>query len=303
MSGPERPNESRRRSRTYRGLMLLEVETSQDDVDLASDWLWALGATAIEVRESNERGAGAQTLVAGFADGDAALAARSVLIERWPTRFEQPPDEAGWRDVWLHHLKPISVGSFLIHPPWIEPPPHDANTPLTPLSVDPGRTFGSGHHPTTRLVIERLAAIVRPGDTVLDVGCGSGVVGIAAAALGAAEVVAIDVEPAILETARANAEANGLVDRFQFVAEPFPTPQLNSPGEGDVVVANIVVGDLQLLLGQLAAATSRDLVISGFLTDQTDQVEQQLSNRALRTTTLSRSHLDGWAALHLHVMD
>jgi len=261
---------------------LLVVRVPAAEVDAASDWLWSIGCTAVEERPPDV--AGRVELTAGFPDAELALAARSLLGERWPTRFEEPPDESLWRDVWLKHLVATEVAGFCLHPPWNEP----FDTARRALAIDPGQAFGSGHHPTTRLAIEALAAVVQPGDSVLDVGCGTGVLAIVAAALGATDVVGIDLEPAIVELARTNAEAND-------VSADFTTTALTHVDRSfDVVVLNVTIGTQRVLRADADARWRRALVLTGLLSDQGDELAESSAG-----TTVATEEADGWRSLSI----
>jgi ribosomal protein L11 methyltransferase len=111
--------------------------------------------------------------------------------------------EPGWEERWREFHRPVWIGPLWVGPPWEEPPP-DA----TAVVVDPGRAFGTGSHPTTRLCLAFLLDLER--GSLVDVGCGSGVLSVAAAKLGFSPVLAVDREPAAVEAARRNAEANGV---------------------------------------------------------------------------------------------
>jgi len=240
-------------------MSLLVVRIEQSDADLASDWLWTLGANAIEERNGE--------LIAGFPDADQALAVRSVIEERWPTRFEVPPDESEWRDVWLQHLQPVTVGSLVIHPPWITPTPGDSQ----PISIDPGRAFGSGHHESTQLAILALHEVLQevPNPSVLDVGCGTGVLAVAASALGARRVLGIDVDLDITELARTNAEANGQ----EPPAVLFTTEDIaDVERRFDIVVANMTIGTVSPLLDDIATTARGPLILSGLLHEHLPRV-------------------------------
>jgi len=221
------------------GLLVVRIEDV--DLDACSDWLWQLGATAIEERPDGDRLA----LFVGFADDGLALAARSILNERWPCRFESTGDESAWRDEWMRWIEPIHVAGFVVHAPWHDPAlwadgPDDA----AELSIDPGRAFGSGHHPTTRLTLAAMRSLVVPGANLLDVGCGTGILSIAAARLGARPVVGIDLDYDIIEVAAANVEANGVAGHVALLTDP-----VEDLGDRfDIVVANIVIGDLTPLM-------------------------------------------------------
>ena len=264
-------------------MSVLVVPITPDQVEFCSDWLWRLGATAIEEREAND----AVELIVGFGDDDLALAARSVLSERWPCRLESTGDETEWRDEWLRWIEPIEVAGFVVHAPWHDPALWAAMPAATPLSIDPGRAFGSGHHPTTRMALEALPALVEPTSRVLDVGSGTGILSIAAALLGATAVLGIDLDHDIVEVARANAEANNVAAQIEFRAGPPAAAE----DRFDVVVANIVVGDLMPLLPSILGWAQGPVVLSGFLESQFDQVVGGLGARVL-----DRRTLDGWAS-------
>jgi ribosomal protein L11 methyltransferase len=156
----------------------------------------------------------------------------------------------GWEDRWRQFHRPVRVGSLWIGPSWHDPPP-DAVV----VVVDPGRAFGTGAHPTTRLCLELLERAGR--GSLLDVGCGSGVLAIAAAKLGFAPVSAVDVDPVSVETTEANARANGVgldILRLDAVRDPLP--------EADVAVVNIALEVVDRI-----AVRSSTLVTSGYFAD------------------------------------
>lgn len=256
---------------------VLVVRVGDDDVDSCSDWLFQLGATAIEERLAGDDPA----LIAGFSDDDAALAARSVLLERWPCRLESTGDEAEWRDAWLRWIEPVEVAGFVVHAPWHDPTPWgpDAET----ISIDPGRAFGSGHHATTQLALEALRRHVRPTDRVLDAGCGTGILAIAAGKLGAASVTGVDLDYDVLSQAAANLEANGVADHVVLSNDPIETFD-TADARFDIVVANIVVGDLRPLIPVLVGLAERLVVISGFLDEQFDRLLDEVEVNVLERT-------------------
>ena len=181
--------------------------------------------------------------------------------------------ESGWEDRWREFHRPVRIGPLWVGPPW-EPPPGDAIA----IVIDPGRAFGTGAHPTTRLCLELLLEL--PRTSVLDVGCGSGVLSIAAARLGFGPVTAVDVEEPAVEATRENAAANGVAVDARVVdalVEPLP--------DAELVVANIALAAVTALGAR--AQTSR-LVTSGYLVGD---------RPALRGYEhRERRELDGWAA-------
>ena len=158
----------------------------------------------------------------------------------------------------------MAIGQRLwIVPSWHEPPV--SNSAI--VRLDPGMAFGTGSHPTTRLVLEFLAREIRGGERVLDYGCGSGILGIAAAKLGAGQIDAVDLDPQALRATAENAHANGVVAGVW-------SPEALPPGEYDVVVANILSNPLVLLAPLICARvrTGGRLALSGILEDQVSEV-------------------------------
>jgi len=159
---------------------------------------------------------------------------------------------------------PIRLADRLwIVPSWHAPPDPAAIV----VRLDPGLAFGTGSHVSTRLVLNHLEKNVRPADRVLDYGCGSGILAIAAAKLGAGEIAAVDIDPQALETTTANARDNRVLLRVA-------APEFLPPGTFDLVVANILAGPLIALAPLLAARTREGgrIVLSGILESQAAEV-------------------------------
>ncbi len=180
--------------------------------------------------------------------------------------------EDGWEERWRTFHRPVAVGRLWIGPPWEEPP-----SGLLAVVIDPGRAFGTGAHPTTQLCLQLLQE-VEPG-SLLDVGCGSGVLAIAAALLGSAPVCAVDVEPAAVEATLANARHNDARVDARLVGVDDVLPPATT------AVANISLASVSAAAPRLQANV---LITSGYL----------LSDRPRLTgwTHEQRSVLDGWAA-------
>ncbi len=153
--------------------------------------------------------------------------------------------ESGWEERWRAFHRPVRVGPLWIGPPW-ERAPADALA----VVIDPGRAFGTGAHATTRLCLELLLGV--PRGSVLDVGCGSGVLAIAAARLGFGPVVAVDVDEAAVGAARANAATNGVaidVHHLDALEDTLPV--------ADVVLANVTLEAVEALAPRVDAAVFR----------------------------------------------
>jgi ribosomal protein L11 methyltransferase len=172
--------------------------------------------------------------------------------------------EADWVRLTQSQFDPIAISARLwIVPTWHTAPDHGAIN----LRLDPGLAFGTGSHPTTRLCLVWLDANLRGGETLLDYGCGSGILAIAAARLGAARVDGVDIDPQAIASARDNAALNGVVAHFCL-------PDALPDGQYDVVVANILTNPLKTLAPLLAGRVREGgaLVLSGILAEQADAV-------------------------------
>ena len=256
--------------------MLAHVRVPAADAELAADALWQAGAHAVEERR--------------LADDVAVLVAdveppAHLLREGWTVTVEAVVDDG--LDAWRAHAHAWRAGRFVVQPPWC-PPLADVGPDDVVLLVDPGRAFGSGSHVTTRMALVALADHVRAGDHVLDLGCGSGVLGIAAALIGA-RVTAIDVDGDALRATAQNAARNGVADAVDVRAAGVDVVA----DRLDVVVANVPRAVLQ----EAAASLSRHatLVVSGFLERDVDDVRTLLSAWTSKRIDVD----DGWACLVL----
>jgi ribosomal protein L11 methyltransferase len=191
-----------------------------------------------------EQADGDATELVAFTDeaGAKRLRARfgEALVERVPE---------GWEDEWKHFHRPVEVGSLWIGPPWESPTPG-----LLPVVIDPGRAFGTGAHPTTQLCVEFLHSLER--GSLVDVGCGSGVLAIAACRLGYSPVAAIDFDDAAVEATARNATANRVtVDAGRSDVRVSALP------DAEIAVANI---DLTTIAHLRPGRSCRLLVTSGY---------------------------------------
>jgi ribosomal protein L11 methyltransferase len=196
--------------------------------------------------------------------------------------------DRAWEREWLKDFRPMRFGRRL----WICPGGQRAPDPeAAVLELDPGLAFGTGTHPTTALCLEWLDAADLAGETVLDYGCGSGVLALAALRLGAVTACAVDIDPQALLATRENAARNGLQSRLQVM----PAGVL-ATGEWDVVLANILAGPLVDLAPALAHRVRADgaVVLAGMLEEQAEGVA-----RAYRPWFHMRmfAKRDGWAVL------
>lgn len=211
--------------------------------------------------------------------------------------FVKPAD---WQDAARSH----AVNQVFADRLWLLPkdmaeldgaaPASSSTQELIRLYLEPGLAFGSGSHPTTRLCLAWLAANIQPGQRVLDFGCGSGVLGIAAALLGAT-VVAVDHDDQAIMATRENAAYNGLSE-MELTAYGLDAWHARQPGDGyDVVVANILAAPLQSLAVEFESVSSPGgaVVLSGVLQDQAQAVIDSYRRTAFQAPTIE----DGWACL------
>ncbi|GIX31487.1 MAG: ribosomal protein L11 methyltransferase [Porticoccaceae bacterium] len=228
------------------------------------------------------------TLAALFpADADRGeLRARLALDER-PHRFEWLEDRA-WERVWLDRFGPIRCGRRL----WVLPDGREAPEPAAvAMRLDPGLAFGTGDHPTTRLCLEWLDRHPPEGLQVVDYGCGSGILAIAALLLGARRALGVDHDPQALWASRANAARNGLGEDRLVLAAPQALPALRA----ELVLANILAAPLIDLAERLTDLLLPEgwLVLSGFTPAQADAVARAFPRVAFRRLEVR----DGWAML------
>ena len=209
--------------------------------------------------------------------------------------------EADWAEEWKLFYHPLRVGRLLVQPSWDETA--DVRPGDLVVTLDPGRAFGTGQHGTTRLALAALERLVRPGDAVLDVGTGSGILALAAARLGASRVDALDSDPIAVVITRENAARNGLADRIEAHEGSLGAawPWAGEPRGGyDCVVMNISLEAVMALLPDAAAALRSGgvLVAGGFLSEAVEEVEAAARAAGLHDVV---SELDGeWGAVIGH---
>ena len=222
------------------------------------------------------------------ANADVIAACLAQALPDGPTpRIETLPDKA-WEREWLKDVRPMRFGRRL----WVCPGGLPAGTPdAIRIELDPGLAFGTGTHPTTALCLEWLDGQDIAGRSVIDYGCGSGILAIAAAKLGAGSVVAMDIDPQALIATRDNAERNGVAPRITVTGDPSL-----AAGSADLLLANILAGPLVELAPRFAQALRPGglLALSGLLLGQADTVTSAYRPWFDIRTAETR---DGWALL------
>lgn len=284
------------------------VELAAGDADAYGDALLAAGALAVSIEDADagaaderplfgEPGAAPEggwernvvrVLVDAPCDVPALLAGAAEALG-WtapPSHRVEPVPDTDWVRATRAQFEPIRISERIwIVPSWHAPPDPAALN----IALDPGLAFGTGSHPTTCLCLRWLEARVRGGESVLDYGCGSGILAIAAARLGAGAVTGIDIDPEAVRTARANAAANAAQARFADAGEALPPP-------ADLVVANILASPLKVLAPLLAAQTRPGgrIALAGLLDAQRDDVAASYASWFDMSPYAS---LDGWTVL------
>lgn len=230
-------------------------------------------------------------LFSGDTDPDLLRGALNQALTRDISRHLQLEhlDDQDWERSWLSRFQPMRFGRRL----WICPTGHRVDQPdAVVVDLDPGLAFGTGTHPTTALCLQWLDGAQLTGKTVIDFGCGSGILGIAALKLGAARVIGVDHDPQAILASRANAARNRVDERFDaYLDKDLPAQP------ADLVVANILANVLIELQPRIERLLSPhgELVLSGILADQASAVAQAYA----ATLQVDQPQLlDDWVLLH-----
>ena len=215
------------------------------------------------------------------------LAPLSELRERIVTQDE-------WQNSWKDFFDVLRVGSrIVVCPTWRD---HSPRVGDVVVRLDPGMAFGTGHHPTTRMCLESIERILTPGDAVLDMGCGSGILSIAAAKLGAGRVVGLEIDANAVGVGRANVDLNGVRRTVDIVQGTLPSPKAPS-GSFDLVTANISARVIEDLAAHLvhSLAPGGTLLASGIIDKHVPNVVGSLESCG---ATVDEQLVDGdWVAL------
>jgi ribosomal protein L11 methyltransferase len=224
-------------------------------------------------------------------------------IRPLPAPEFKPVAQSDWAETWKQHYHPIKIGrQLVIQPAWIETVPAGR----IPVLIEPGMAFGTGTHPTTQLCLEILEDLLQPGQAVIDVGCGSGILSIAALKLGAGRAVGVDIDAAALASAAANARLNGVAERFE--TGTGSVENLRTGGfslrQAPLVLANILAAVIVRLLDDgLAAlvAPGGKLVLSGILEPQLEGREGYVSVLAAlerhNLRVIEQRQIEDWVVL------
>jgi len=203
--------------------------------------------------------------------------------------------EEDWAEAWKVHYRPLRVGeNFFIRPEWTDIQPGEGDVEIV---LDPGMAFGTGTHPSTQLCLIALEGQPVAGARVLDLGCGSGILGIAAARLGAAEITAVDTDPLAIESTTENAGLNGVGDRF-VIARGSLGDLLDRQGYFDLILVNILAKTIIPMcdsgLGTVVRPGGAG-IFSGIIDEQAADVEAALRRAGL--IPYRRHTMADWVAI------
>jgi ribosomal protein L11 methyltransferase len=289
------------------------IEIAREHAETLSDALMEAGALSVSVEDADEgtedekplfgepgmvpeQAAWDHSRVVALtgADDDQAIIvaeAAAAIGQPAPAFTTRAVADADWVRLTQSQFEPIHIGKNI----WVVPSWHEAPDPEgLILEVDPGLAFGTGSHPTTRLCMEWLEAHPTAG-TVLDYGCGSGILAMVAKKLGAADVAGVDIDPQAIESAGLNAERNGCAIDF-YVPDDF-VASARGASRFDIVVANILSSPLKLMAPMLSGrvAPGGSLVLSGVLARQAEEVAAAYA--PFIKLGVWAEH-EGWVALH-----
>jgi ribosomal protein L11 methyltransferase len=285
----------------------LRLDTSPEQIEALETLMLAAGAVAVTMEDNADQpvlepGVGEtplwhQTRLTGLftadTDMDVALAQfPPALLAACNQRVEILEDK-DWEREWISHYRPMRFGKRLwVCPSWLEPPEPDAVN----LLLDPGLAFGTGTHPTTALCLTELDGMDLAGRKVVDYGCGSGILAVAALKLGAVQALGVDNDPQALVASRDNCARNRLPEAALEVALPGAEVIARWQQQADVVVANILAGPLMALsdtlLGLLQPGAT--LMLSGLLNTQAEELRAHYRDRLQLTVVGER---EDWVCL------
>ena len=285
----------------------LRLDTHPGEVEDLEARLLASGAVAVTMEDNADQpvlepGVGetplwGQTRLTGLYPADTDMrqvlaAFPDDLLERANQRVEILEDK-DWEREWMQHYRPMPFGKRLwVCPSWLQPPDPGAIN----LLLDPGLAFGTGTHPTTALCLAQLDSMDLDGCDIVDYGCGSGILAVAALRLGAAFALAVDNDPQALVATRDNAGRNGIAAASMEVVLPDAVDHHAWSGRASLVIANILAGPLMELADTLSAflQPGGTLLLSGLLDTQAAALCEHYADRINLQVA---SEKDGWVCL------
>ncbi len=282
----------------------ISIQADRDALDIASDVLMNEGCAGTLERQLDDTDSSFAMCSVGYLPVDDRL---EDTLNRMRARLErcvetEPSilspeisirwvEDEDWANAWKQFFKPVRIGKVVIKPSWES---YSREPDDVVVELDPGMAFGTGTHPTTQLCLSVLQDIISGDEVVFDIGCGSGILSMAAAGLGAAQVQAIDNDPVAVKVARENVSNSGLAGTISVF-------EANSPaaigGLADVVVANIISSVIIDMSAPLAAKVRPGgrLIASGIIAEREDEVTAELQSVGLHHV---ETRADGdWVAI------
>ncbi|MBX3331593.1 MAG: 50S ribosomal protein L11 methyltransferase [Nitrospira sp.] len=223
------------------------------------------------------------------------LADLALSIKDIPLLVRQVPAQ-DWNEAWARSVRPLHISRLVIRPSW-EPVTLDAGE--IEIIVDPKQAFGTGHHATTRMMLEWLQADIHGGEVVLDVGTGSAILAMAAVKLGAASAVGVEIDSVAVDCARESVVQNGLKDRIEIFCGTLADLPQERRRAADLVLANLDRKTILDLAGDLVGSASEGarIVVSGILVEQEPEIVERFSGLGLVCS--ERREDEGWVAMKL----
>lgn len=265
---------------------------------------WMVDAEGIRQNPINDPDNPVKVLVRGYLPQDDTLESRRIAVEQalgylnmirpipMPTYKEIKQED--WAEAWKVSFKPLRIGKrILIRPTWVEQAELDVKPDDIVLALDPGLAFGTGLHPTTQMCAMALEERIRPGQSVLDVGCGSGVLSILAKKMGAGRVDGVDTDPEAVRATKENAQVNSVADEITVAQGSWDSAP--HAGPYDVLIANILAPVIIKLLGAGMGRMGGLFIFSGILDTQAEAVIEAI--RAAGLNFVERKTILDWVCL------
>lgn len=267
----------------------IHITVDQAQVDFTETLLLSLGAVSVTLDDAEDQALleplpgetplWNKVIVTGIyqqddneqIDVDSLVKFVQEQLPEAPVRFDELEDQA-WERAWMDYYEPIQIADkFWIVPEWLEAPDAEA----TNIKLDPGLAFGTGNHASTFLCLQWLGSVDLKDKVVVDYGCGSGILGVAALLLGAKKVYATDIDPQAVLATQQNAELNGVLDRL-YVGLPEEFDAEFKSQQADVLVANILAAPLMALAPEFAKLLKADgeFALAGVIEEQVADVSE-----------------------------
>lgn len=284
------------------------VDTPADEIDLRCEQMQAMGADSFVIeseadfkdfldnnhqywdyvdKELEDKFSGVSRIKCYLTDDEAGQVALRRMREAYDTVSTAFVEDSDWENNWREYYKPLEIGERLVVVPEWEQIPNDGRIPLR---LDPGLIFGTGSHATTRMCLEALEGLVRPNASVLDLGCGSGILGIGALVLGAGSCLGCDIDPKAPDVVMANAALNGIgADRLRACSGDIiadASLRKDFGGGYDLVLANIVADVIIPLARFVPSFMAEDgvFITSGIIDGRQDEVAAAIEAAGLKIT-------------------